>query len=142
MLVTGGVGFVGSNLAVWFKTRYPHLTVTAADNLRRRGSETILPRLREHSVDFVHCDIRNPEDLRLDHRAHPPIDLVLECSAEPSVLAGYGDAPDYVINTNLLGTINCLELARRTAADLIFLSSSRVYPISLLNALHTTETPS
>ena len=37
--------------------------------------------------------------------------------------------------TNLTGTINCLEAARRTGADVIFLSTSRVYPIAGLRAL-------
>jgi CDP-paratose 2-epimerase len=118
------------------KERFPGARVLAADNLRRRGSEANLPRLRDQQIEFVHCDIRNPEDLRLDRFQ---IDLLLECSADPSVLAGFGDAPDYVINTNLVGTINCLELARRTHADVIFLSSSRVYPIEALNALRTQE---
>ncbi len=136
VLITGGAGFVGANLAIWFKSRYPNVHITAVDNLRRRGSETNLPRLREHGVEFVHCDIRNPEDLRFPRRQ---IDLILECSAEPSVLAGYGDAPDYVINTNLMGTVNCLDLARRAKAALIFLSTSRVYPISVLNSLATRE---
>ncbi len=44
-----------------------------------------------------------------------------------------------MIYTNLLGTVNCLELARRTHADMIFLSTSRVYPIAALNAITTTE---
>ncbi len=136
ILITGGAGFVGSNLAIRLKSRWPDRRILAADNLRRRGSEANLPRLRAHDIEFVHCDIRNPEDLHFD--AHP-IDLLLECSAEPSVLAGYGDAPDYVINTNLLGTINCLELARRHQSDVIFLSSSRVYPISALNRVVTIE---
>jgi CDP-paratose 2-epimerase len=136
MLITGGAGFVGSNLAVWFKERYPDLRVIAADNLKRRGSEVNLPRLRERAIEFVHCDIRNAEDLRFDGVS---IDVILECSAEPSVLAGYADAPDYLINTNLVGTVNCLELARRRGADLVFLSTSRVYPIAQLNAIATTE---
>ena len=139
ILVTGGAGFVGSNLAIQLKARYPHARVLAADNLRRRGSEANLQRLREHEIEFMHCDIRNPEDLRLDRFE---LDLLLECSADPSVLAGFGEAPDYVINTNLVGTINCLELARRSHADVVFLSSSRVYPISTLNTLHTEETES
>jgi CDP-paratose 2-epimerase len=136
VLITGGAGFVGSNLAVWLKSRYPQLRITAADNLKRRGSETNLPRLREAGIEFLHCDIRNPEDLRVDNR---DLDLILECSAEPSVLAGYGEAPDYLINTNLVGTLNCLELARRTRADLVFLSTSRIYPISSLNTVNTVE---
>ncbi len=136
ILITGGAGFVGSNLAVWFKSNHPHLHVIAADNLRRQGSETNLARLREAGVEFLHCDIRNPEDLRFDDQG---IDLILECSAEPSVLAGYGEAPDYLINTNLVGTVNCLELARRTGADVVFLSTSRVYPVSTLNSVNTIE---
>lgn len=137
ILITGGAGFVGSNLAVWFKSRYPEAQITVLDNLRRRGSETNLPRLRELGIDFLHGDIRNPEDLQIADRQ---IDLILECSAEPSVLAGFGSAPDYLINTNLVGTINCLELARRAKADLIFLSTSRVYPVSTLNDARTEET--
>jgi CDP-paratose 2-epimerase len=137
ILITGGAGFVGSNLAVWLKAQYPKVNVTAADSLRRRGSEVNLPRLREHGIEFVHCDIRSAEDLRLDERR---FDLILECSAEPSVLAGFGEAPDYLVNTNLVGTINCLELARRSGADMLFLSSSRVYPIAAINDAVTYET--
>jgi CDP-paratose 2-epimerase len=137
ILITGGAGFVGSNLAIWFKTHYPEVHVTALDNLRRRGSELTLPRLRAHGVEFLHGDVRNPEDLRFDAQS---IDLLLECSAEPSVLAGYSDAPEYVIATNLIGTVNCLQLARLAGADIVFLSTSRVYPIETLNAIATTET--
>lgn len=137
LLVTGGAGFVGSNLAIRFKSRYPQLRVTALDNLRRRGSELNLPRMREHDIAFVHGDVRNTADLTF---AEGTVDLIFECSAEPSVLAGYGDAPDYVNSTNLVGTVNCLELARRCGADLIFLSTSRVYPIDALREIVTEET--
>ncbi|HET9110732.1 MAG TPA: NAD-dependent epimerase/dehydratase family protein [Ktedonobacterales bacterium] len=138
VLVTGGAGFVGSNLALWLKRQFPDASVIAMDNLKRRGSEATLPRLRQGGVEFQHGDVRNAEDLRLDQRR---IDLIMECSAEPSVLAGYGEAPDYLLNTNLIGTINCMDLARRTGADVIFLSTSRVYPIATLNALKLHEEP-
>jgi CDP-paratose 2-epimerase len=139
ILITGGAGFVGSNLAIWLKAHCPDARVVAMDNLRRRGSEANLPRLRAAGIEFLHADIRNPEDLRLDSPDGRALDLLIECSAEPSVLAGYGDAPDYVVNTNLVGTINCLELARRTGADVVFLSTSRVYPVGTLNRINTTE---
>ncbi|MBU2258121.1 MAG: NAD-dependent epimerase/dehydratase family protein, partial [Candidatus Omnitrophica bacterium] len=112
------------------------LKIACLDNLKRRGSELNLARLRENDIDFIHGDIRCPEDLVLNRKT----DLLLECSAEPSVLAGYGDNPAYIINTNLTGTINCLELCRKNKADIIFLSTSRVYPYSKINGLKTIET--
>ena len=84
-------------------------------------------------------DVRNPDDLAL--KGVSP-DLILECSAEPSVLAGYGDSTLYMVQTNLMGTVNCLELARKTRADVLFLSTSRVYPLAALNSLHFRETES
>ncbi len=130
ILITGGAGFVGSNLALLF-AKTPGSAVTAFDNLHRRGSELALPRLREGGVSFVHGDIRNPEDL--DNL--PAADLLIECSAEPSVHAGYDGGARYLVNTNLTGTFNCLEYARRHGTAIVFLSTSRVYSIPALRAL-------
>lgn len=137
VLVTGGAGFVGSALALRARLAWPDAVVTAFDNLRRRGSELNLPRLRQAGVEFVHGDIRNPADLAPLGNG---LDLLLECSAEPSVLAGYGGDPSYVIDTNLTGTIHCLELARTSGAAVVFLSTSRVYPIAAINRIRTDET--
>ncbi|VVB87703.1 GDP-L-fucose synthase [uncultured archaeon] len=137
ILVTGGAGFVGSNLAINFKKNGKGHDVLALDNLKRRGSELNIRRLKENGVEFIHGDIRNKEDFEA---AGKP-DLIIECSAEPSVLAGFGSSPDYLLNTNLLGTINCLEYARKCRADIVFLSTSRVYPVRTLNNLNFIETP-
>lgn len=136
ILITGGAGFVGSNLGMGLVQKYSDWKITVLDNLKRRGSELNLPRFKQASIEFVHGDVRNPEDL--DPIVLKP-DLILECSAEPSVLAGY-TSPGYLLQTNLAGTINCLELARQTEAAFIFLSTSRVYPISYLSNLAFTET--
>jgi len=135
VLITGGAGFVGSSLGLGLAQRYPDWKIIALDNLKRRGSELNIPRLKQAGIEFVHGDVRNAEDLEASAL---PVDLILECSAEPSVLAGY-TSPGYVLQTNLIGTINCLELARQTQADFIFLSTSRVYPIAYLNQLNYTE---
>ena len=133
ILITGGAGFVGANVAVGLAARHPDWELVALDNLRRRGSELNLPRLREHGVTFVHGDVRVLDDVL---GAGEP-DAIVECSAEPSVLAG----GDYVVQSNLVGAYHCLELARRRGADLVFLSSSRVYPVAALEALAYSEAP-
>jgi len=136
ILITGGAGFVGSTLAIQLQEQLPSARVVALDNLKRRGSEFNLPRLRDAGVHFVHGDIRTPDDLS---SAGSAFDLILECSAEPSVLAGTDGNPSYVIQTNLAGTLNCLELARLHSADFVFFSTSRVYPVQHLRDLDIVE---
>lgn len=138
ILITGGAGFVGSSLALHFKNKFPQSRVVAFDNLKRRGSETNLARFREHGVEFVHGDIRNPSDFESLNESW---DLFIECSAEPSVLAGINSSPKYVLETNLTGTLNCLELARKSCGLFLFLSTSRVYSIAPLRELNLTESP-
>lgn len=135
LIVTGGAGFVGSSLAVGLKARHPSWHIVAFDNLRRRGSELALARLRKHGVLFAHGDVRQRSDLSdLD-----PFDVLIDCSAEPSVLAGLDGCPGYAVDTNLGGTLHCLELARKYEAALIFLSTSRVYPIAEIEKLPFRE---
>ncbi len=134
--VTGGAGFIGANLCVGLATRHPDWRITALDSLMRRGSELNLPRLREAGVVFRHGDVRSPGDLATIGE----LDALVECSAEPSVMAGVGGSPDYLVQTNLVGAYNCLELARRNDAQVVFLSTSRVYPVAPLERLSLVET--
>src|ERR1700730_9634564 len=138
VLVTGGAGFIGANVAIGLAARHPNWQISSLDNLRRRGAELNLPRLREAGISFRHGDVRSLEDLL----SVGEIDALVECSAEPSALAGVGGSPDYVVQSNLLGAYNCLELARRCDAQMVFLSTSRVYPVAALEALALEETAS
>jgi CDP-paratose 2-epimerase len=131
ILITGGAGFVGSNLALSFKRDRADATVIAFDNLKRRGSELALARLRADGVEFMHGDVRSPGDLA----QAGPADILIEASAEPSVFAGYQGDPNYIVETNLFGAAHCLEHARKHGAALVFLSTSRVYSIEALRAL-------
>jgi CDP-paratose 2-epimerase len=139
ILITGGAGFVGSSLARLFKERDAAAEVVAFDNLRRRGSELNLELFRRLGVEFVHGDIRGRGDLE-DLRGE--FDLFVEGSAEPSVHAGLDGSPQYVLDTNLTGTLNCLEFARRRAGAFVFLSTSRVYSMAPLREIALRETES
>ena len=79
ILITGGAGFVGSSMALSLKAKYPAYEIYSLDNLKRRGSELNLPRLKSANIHFIHGDIRNNEDFD----GLPKIDCVLEASAEP-----------------------------------------------------------
>jgi CDP-paratose 2-epimerase len=138
IMVPGGAGFVGSNLAIRLRNAYTSADIVVLDSLRRRGAELNVPRLRERDIVFVHGDVRCQEDIAV---AGEGSDLIVDCCAEPSVLAGLDGSPSFVIQTNLGGTANCLEHARRHNADFVFLSTSRVYPIRALNSLAFHELP-
>jgi CDP-paratose 2-epimerase len=135
ILITGGAGFVGSNLCMKLKEDNPSCNIIAFDNLKRRGSELNVSRMKSKGITFIHGDVRNIEDLE----ALPHFDIMIECSAEPSVMAGVDSSPLYLLNTNLMGTLNCLESVRKNKAKIIFLSTSRVYPIEALNRLNLKE---
>lgn len=136
ILITGGAGFVGSNLALALRSAFPAAEIVCMDNLYRRGSELTLPRLQKSGVQFHRGDVR-------DVNSFPPgpFDFLIECSAEPSVLAGQDGSPDYLFQTNLVGAYNCLEKARTWKSGFIFLSTSRVYPVARLEAHPWREEP-
>ena len=136
LLVTGGAGFIGASACLSLSRLHPDWELVALDNLKRRGSELNLPRLREAGVEFVHGDVRELDDLT----AVRELDAIVECSAEPSVMAGVGGSPRYVVQSNLVGAYHCLELARLRDAQMIFLSTSRVYPVGPLESLDLEET--
>jgi CDP-paratose 2-epimerase len=135
VLITGGAGFIGSTLALTLAGRHPDWQLVACDNLYRRGSELNLPRLREAGVEFVHADVRHRDDLmRIDE-----VTAIVECSAEPSVLAERQGGADFVVHTNLVGAYNCFGLAARDGAQVVFLSTSRVYPVAAQERLAYRE---
>ncbi len=136
ILITGGAGFVGSRLALLYKQVYPNAHIHVLDNLHRRGSEINLPLFKKQGITFIHGDIRQPGDL---NQLSGDYNVMIEASAEPSVSAGFDGSPDYLIQTNLMGTVNCLEFARQRADMIVFLSTSRVYSILPLRDISLRE---
>ncbi|HAH32567.1 MAG TPA: CDP-tyvelose epimerase [Elusimicrobia bacterium] len=135
VLITGICGYVGSRTAAWFKKSAAGIEVFGIDNLSRRGSETSIEPLKKMGVKFYHGDVRSVPDVE----ALPSADWVIDCAANPSVLAGT-DAHNaastrQLIGHNLSGTINMLEYSRSRKSGFILLSTSRVYSINALLSL-------
>jgi CDP-paratose 2-epimerase len=133
LLVTGVCGFVGSCMVRGIVESLPGVEVTGIDNFIREGSRRNVEPLSRLGVKVVEGDIRNEADLEAVGSA----DWVLDCAAEPSVLAGVAGATSSfgVMDHNLVGTLRILEYCKRHGAGLVLLSTSRVYSIAPLAAL-------
>ncbi len=135
VLITGGCGFVGSNLAVKFIEQ--GYAVTVLDNLSRHGSAILLKRVLARGATFIQADVRDAGALEKLKEAYA---LTVLCSAEPSILVGaQGHEARYLLDVNLQGSINCFEWARERRVPVIFISTSRVYPYDRLNACQYHE---
>jgi len=133
ILITGICGFAGSVIARGLLEHMPGVRITGIDSLIRKGSETNLEPLRALGIDIRVGDVRNEHDL-VDI---PGVDWVLDCAANPSVLAGVDGqtSAKELLDHNLGGTINLLEYCRKHKAGFILLSTSRVYSIPPLASL-------
>ncbi len=135
ILITGICGFVGSELAMSFRSREAavSLKIVGIDNLSRNGSWRNRERLAKHDITVMHGDIRCSTDLE----AVGNVDWVVDAAANPSVLAGVDgkSSSRQLVDYNLAGTINLLEHCKQHSAGFILLSTSRVYSIPPLAAL-------
>ena len=128
VLITGGAGFIGSNLAAHLLAQ-TEAVVTIYDNLSRPGVELNLAWLKtldaSRRLRFVRGDVRNAERIadearladEIYHLAAPPVgpDLLVE--------------PRLDFDVNVTGTVNVLEAARRSGRSpiVLFASTGKVY---------------
>lgn len=135
ILVTGGCGFVGTNMCLALVQAYSSCQIIAYDNFHRSGSAVNAQVLEENRVAVVRGDVRDFRALS----SLGQLDLIIMCAAEPSVLSGLDEQPSEVIDINLMGTVRTLDLARKSDCPIIFMSSSRVYSHISLNNLPFAE---
>jgi CDP-paratose 2-epimerase len=135
IFISGVCGFVGSCLAHALLDDNPSLEIIGIDNFSRPGSQLNIEPLRARGVKVIHGDVRSATDLE----TISAFDWLIDAAANPSVLAGIDGAMTSrdVLENNLYGTINLLELAKRFGAGFILISTSRVYSTKQLAALPT-----
>lgn len=112
ILVTGGAGFIGSNFVPYFCAKYPDYNVINLDKLTYAGN---LDNLKEcenmPNYKFVQgdiCDAELVEKLFADNDIRGVIHFAAESHVDNSI-----KGPRAFINTNIVGTFNLLEAARK-----------------------------
>jgi CDP-paratose 2-epimerase len=136
ILIAGVCGFVGSTLANGLLDSPPageRVEIVGIDSFVRRGSEINRQKLIDRGVRVIHADVRNAGDFDL----LPAVDWVIDCAANPAVLAGVDGTTSSrsVFDHNLLSTINLLEYCKRHKSGFMLMSTSRVYSIPTLAGL-------
>jgi CDP-paratose 2-epimerase len=109
-LVTGGAGFIGSNLVQ--RLLETGRQVVVVDNLSRSGTEQNLEWLRtQGQFEFCKADIRDYESLKRIFRKHMDVDLVVHLAAQVAVTTSVVH-PREDFEINALGSFNVLEAIR------------------------------
>lgn len=128
ILITGGCGFVGTNLSIFLKKKgYDIFTL---DNFKRKGSKSNYKILLKNKIKNFNVDIANYTKIK----NLPKFNFIIDCCAEAAVEVSKNEI-DRVFNTNLVGTLNILKKAKIDKSKILFLSSSRVFSIDKLNRL-------
>jgi len=127
ILITGGAGFIGSHLVRRLVTNYPDYTIVNLDALTYAGNlENLQDIDSKPNYRFVRADINNAQLIEYLF-SHFHFDGVIHLAAESHVDRSIAD-PMAFINTNIIGTVNLLNAARKTWANAM--ENKRFYHIS------------
>lgn len=126
VLITGGAGFVGSNVAAYLMDRAERLTVF--DSLARHGAAENLAWLRSLGLQrFVHGDVRNAFDVEQVVREEQP-EVIFHLAGQVAMTTSM-QSPRRDFEINVLGSINVLEAVRQYSPKtaIVYASSNKVY---------------
>ena len=116
ILITGGAGFLGTNLTARLLAEGNH--VICIDNFLSGLRENISEFLKHPDYELIEHDIINPIDLKVDEIYN------LACAGSPP---HYQADPIHTTKTNVYGIINMLGLAKKNNATIMQASTSEVY---------------
>lgn len=133
ILITGGAGFIGSNLIDLLLKTDPSIQITCIDNFDpfynpKVKKENIKPFLKNSNFNFVKADIRNYNQLK--SKLTKNFDVIVHLAAKVGIKPSLSE-PEVYTEVNIKGMQNLLELARKLRCkQFIFASSSSVYGIN------------
>jgi CDP-paratose 2-epimerase len=145
VLVTGGCGFLGSHVCEFY-IKHGN-SVVAFDNLTKhelKRSGYNVEAAREHVLNFlkilgvkvVKGDIRNKDELL---RASKDCDYIVHTAAQPAMTISI-ENPELDLTTNVIGTFNILEAARKYDIPVVICSTIHVYGNKINETLKEGET--
>lgn len=139
IIVTGGAGFIGSNFVHWVVDNQPNVHVTVLDALTYAGNKENLAGIPEERMTFVHGDICDTELL---NQLAPGTDAIVHFAAESHNDNSIAD-PEPFVRTNVYGTYQLLQAARKNNVRFHHISTDEVYGDLALDdpARFTEETP-
>jgi UDP-glucose 4-epimerase len=123
VLVTGGAGFIGSNLADAIVDHVRHVTILDNMSNGSLGNLELLLRQSRDKVDLVEGDVRNQDDCL---KAIRDKDIVFHLAAQISPVRAVED-PEYDFEVNARGTLNVLEAARKARVRRVVYASTNIY---------------
>lgn len=122
VLITGGAGFIGTNLAERCLRREDEVLIL--DNLSRKGAKYNLDWLRHVGpVEWLNADVRDRPAMLRVMREHKDVDVVYHLAAQVAVTTSIVD-PITDFEINAAGTLNLLQATVEANADPIFIFSS------------------
>ncbi|MNX53807.1 dTDP-glucose 4,6-dehydratase [compost metagenome] len=139
LLITGGAGFIGSNLVRHMVNTYPQYHVVNLDALTYAGNKDSLKDLEgKANYQFVHGDICDAE---LVDGLMQGVGAVLHLAAESHVDRSITD-PGAFVRTNVMGTQVLLDAAKRHGVErFVHVSTDEVYGSLGPTGFFTEETP-
>lgn len=119
ILITGGAGFVGSNLTKKIIEKYPDARVTVLDNMFTGDMSNLYP-LKIDQIKFIKANTWEISDIS---SSIGPFDVVYHFGEYSRIVKSFEDI-EYVMKTNLHGTSKILEACRKWGAKLVYSASS------------------
>ncbi|WP_127717873.1 dTDP-glucose 4,6-dehydratase [Halobacteriovorax sp. HLS] len=137
ILITGGAGFIGSNFIIQFMNEYPEYNIINFDKLTYAGNldnlNEITNKENYHFVEGDICERNSLEDIFSKYDITDIIHFAAESHVDNSI-----EGPECFINTNIQGTFNLLDVARKKWMNAPF-SYRKEYEKSKFHHISTDE---